>query len=159
AALAAVPVVPAVVAALAAVAAVPAVAVALVAVLPQNYYSGDAPDAFPIREILEQPFILSASGIDYDIHTTLENANINPESIFSSTDDTTIVSMVANQLGISILPKLTLQDLNYPVLTLPLDPYASRELGIAYRSRSSLSPASSHFISSIQKTLAGMLAE
>ena len=130
----------------------------LVAVLPKNYYEGEAPDAFPIREILEQPFILSAQGIDYDIHYALDKAGIHPESIFSSTDDTTIVAMVANQLGISILPKLTLQDLNYPVLQLPLEPYASRELGIAFRSHSSLSPATSHFISSVQKTLKEMLS-
>lgn len=49
---------------------------------------------------------------------------INPDIRFSSKDDLAIVSMVANNLGVSILPKLVIKGMDEKVLTLPLEPYS-----------------------------------
>lgn len=127
----------------------------LVAILPKSY--GEIRKAFPIPEVVSKPFIMSAEGTDYDVHYALKKFNINPDIRFSSKDDISIVSMVANNLGISILPSLAIKGMDDSVIVLPLDPPCTRELGIAYRSASGLSPAARHFIEKVQSTLFGEL--
>ena len=59
--------------------------------------------AFPITEMANQPFVISAEGVDYDIHQVLKETGIEPDIRFSSMDDHVVISMVANNLGISML--------------------------------------------------------
>lgn len=122
----------------------------LMAVLPANYFS-DNPEshkkkAFPLTEFNGKTFIISAPGIDVDVHETLEKNHITPDIHYSAKDDYTIVSMVACHLGISILPQLVLKNYEADVITLPLDPYTKRELGIALPAQSMASPATLRFI-------------
>lgn len=117
----------------------------LVAVLPK-----DSPvpenNIFPIQNFHEEHFIISAQGTDYDVHHALDFSHIEPNMQFSATDDHTIVSMVANDLGVSILPQLTLQNLEVQVSYYLLEPYYSRELGIAVKSKAAMSPAALKFL-------------
>lgn len=117
----------------------------LIAVLPKNYV-GENVDSFPITRMHQQPFIISAEGTDYDIHYALDDSGVVPNMKFSSKDDSAIVSMVSNNLGLSILPKLVVEGIDFDYLALPLDPPYSRELGVAYRASTALSPAARHFI-------------
>lgn len=126
----------------------------LMAILPADYEERGA-DTFDIAQMNEQPFIISASGVDYDIHYALDQAHVTPRIHFSSKDDSTIISMVSNHLGVSILPQLILNGISIPVKALPLNPYCARELGIGIRSRQELTPAARHFIEIIHETLAG----
>lgn len=109
--------------------------------------------AVPIRELAKQPFILSAEGVDYDIHFALEEAQIKPNIYFTSKDDHAIVSMVANNLGVSILPDLVISGVRSQIRALPLEPYCTRELGIACKNLSGLTPAARRFIEVIKETL------
>ena len=109
--------------------------------------------SYPVAEMVKQPYILSAEGTDYDIHHLLDKTKIKPDIRFTSKDDHAIVSMVANRLGISILPKLVIDDADYDFISLPLSPYFKRDLGIAYKAESALSPASKKFIQHIQAVL------
>lgn len=117
----------------------------LLAVLPMEDCYLDH-TAFPLKKFNKQTFIISAKGTDIDIHRTLETYDIHPDIQYSAKDDYTIVSMVACGLGISILPKLVLDHCNSSVLTLPLEPYAQRQLGIAIASSDMASPAALKFI-------------
>lgn len=110
-------------------------------------------EACPIGLMAQRPFIISADGVDYDMHQALESAGITPNIHLSCKDDHAIASMVANGLGVSILPRLVVQDMGYPVRVLPLEPCASRELGIGFRSEAALTPAAKQFIRVIQDTL------
>lgn len=123
----------------------------LMAILPKSYAAEG--DAYPILGMADQPFIISAAGTDYDIHYALESSGIKPNIHFSSKDDLAIVSMVANNLGISILPKLVIEGMDSSVLALPLEPFFTRELGIACRSQANLSPAAKRFIEKIHEVL------
>ena len=125
----------------------------LMAVLPEDYspdYSSDDSSkekkVFPLKEFNGKTFIISTLGTDVDVHDTLEKNHIKPDIRYSANDDFTIVSMVACHLGLSILPGLVLKSYEAPVLTLPLEPYATRELGIALPSKSMASPATLKFI-------------
>jgi len=107
---------------------------------------------FPVEKMTAQPFILSADGTDYDIHHMLSTTKIRPTIRFTSKDDHAIVSMVANHLGMSILPRLVVLDLAHLVHMLPLAPEFHRTLGIAYKEKSALTPAARKFIDQIVKT-------
>ncbi len=109
-------------------------------------------EAFPVEKMTAQPFILSADGTDYDIHHMLSTTKIRPTIRFTSKDDHAIVSMVANHLGMSILPRLVVLDLAHLVHMLPLAPEFHRTLGIAYKEKSALTPAARKFIDQIVKT-------
>ncbi|MGN1024068.1 MAG: LysR family transcriptional regulator [Lachnospiraceae bacterium] len=130
----------------------------LMAILP-NEPRYAALESYPVAEMAKQPFILSAEGTDYDIHHLLDRTKIRPDIRFTSKDDHAIVSMVANHLGISILPKLVIEDADYDFVAKPLSPYFKRDLGIAYLDGNALSPAAKKFIQHIQEVLPGLSAE
>ena len=97
-----------------------------------------------------QPFILSADGTDYDIHHVLSKTKIRPEIRYTSKDDHAIVSLVAQGLGLSILPRLVVEAVGCSdVIIIPLTPSFDRDLGIAYKDKVSLSPAARKFIDRI----------
>ena len=117
----------------------------LVAILPKSA-AIPKDGLFPISNLQNQNFIISARGTDYDIHQTLDQANVSPNIRFSSMDDHAIISMVAQGLGMSILPQLTIHGFEDQVSYYPLQPYSERELGIALKNNENLSPASQKFI-------------
>ena len=128
----------------------------LVAILPKSSKKRTEA-AYPIKNMEEKPFIISAEGTDYDIHYAIKKSGIHPNACFSSKDDLAIVTMVANKLGLSILPKLVVSHSEDLVDVLPLEPYCSRELGIAMCSRKSLAPAAARFITILQNTLPAVI--
>ena len=124
----------------------------LLAVLPMD---SDIPsnNTVDITTFQNKPFIISAMGTDYDVHNALTCSNVSPDVIFSSKDDHAIISMVSNNLGISILPGLVIRGFEDQVACYKLNPYYSRTLGIAMKSKEALSPAAKKFISLTQKTI------
>ena len=116
----------------------------LMAVLPRDIAAGD--DSFPSSAFNGKTFIISAKGTDIDVHRMLETCNITPDIRYSAKDDLTILSMVACHLGISILPRLVLDQQRDDLIYLPLEPEYTRELGIAIPSREYASPAAEEFI-------------
>lgn len=124
----------------------------LMAILPKDYPVPES-GCYPISAFQDQPFIISAMGIDYDIHLALTKAGVKPCIRFSSTDDHAIISMVSNHLGISILPSLIIQEWSSQVTALPLEPYSYRSLGIGIKSLDQISPASKKFIEYTKRIL------
>ncbi|QAA34533.1 LysR family transcriptional regulator [Clostridium manihotivorum] len=124
----------------------------LMAILPKDSPIPSS-GAYSISAFQNQPFIISAQGIDSDIHLALTKAKVTPYIRFSSTDDYAIISMVANHLGISILPKLIIQEWSNQVTSLPLEPYSFRSLGIGIKSLKQVSPASKKFIEYSKKII------
>jgi DNA-binding transcriptional LysR family regulator len=117
----------------------------LLAILPPDYPIKEEME-FNLEHFNDQTFIISELGTDIDIHNTLETYQIHPDIQYSAKDDYTIISMVSCNLGISILPKLVLNQYDSSVITLPLRPAATRELGIAIPSMDTASPAALEFI-------------
>ncbi|NCA78541.1 MAG: LysR family transcriptional regulator, partial [Alphaproteobacteria bacterium] len=117
----------------------------MMAVLPLGHPRSEG-SRFPMKDFMEEPFVITAMGFDYDINGTLKNNGIQPEIQFSCMDDLTVISMVANGLGLSILPKLVLQGHENQVAAVPLSPAAHRELGIGLLSWKKASPAAKSFV-------------
>lgn len=89
---------------------------------------------------------MSSPGFDYDVNSYLKSNNIIPKVKFSSMDDFSVIAMVGNNLGISILPELLLQNHNDTIVSKQLNPCAKRMLGIALKSYSDASIATKKFI-------------
>ena len=106
----------------------------LYAVVPLDY---PAPKngIFPIEDFEGQRFVISAMGTDYDVHHALSSSGVKPNIDFTSKDDHAIISMIENKLGISILPGLTCRNFETHVSAYPLEPFYSRTLGVAMKSK------------------------
>ncbi len=117
----------------------------LMAVLPPDYPVPSG-NEFPISGFQGQHFIISAMGTDYDVHYALDSAHVTPNIHFTSMDDRAIISMISNHLGVSILPQLVIRGYEEQIQAYPLNPFCSRNLGIAVKSKQGMSPAAKKFI-------------
>ncbi|MCR5102119.1 MAG: LysR family transcriptional regulator [Butyrivibrio sp.] len=117
----------------------------LVAVLPKGY-SVDDKEEFAIELFDGKPFILSADGNDFDVHHALDTSGVKPFYNYYVLDDRTILSMVENKLGLSILSELICKRTNNDVEILPLEPEYYRDMGIALKNFNKLSPAAQKFV-------------
>lgn len=112
----------------------------IVAILPPDFPLPDGQDSIPIEFFDQRPFIISQSGIEYDVHRTIREAGITPIIRFSSKDDRTILSMVEHGLGAAILPELSTVDASANLHILPLNPARKRILGIGIKNTKNVTP-------------------
>ena len=104
------------------------------------------------RDLMGETFFMckSIDGMDPDIMRYFQETGVPISSGYSCNSDNTIIFMVEQDLGVSMLPRLFLDAvLGSPrehVVTRPLTPPASRQLGLAVRSLRELSPAMKRFI-------------
>ena len=121
----------------------------LMVVLPENHKLADK-EYFPIKELLNYPFMLLEKGVKMEITEIFEKYNITPDIHFTTLDDYVIMSMVENGLGISILPSLILQRNPYKITAKGLEVATYRNIGLAYRNKKSLSLAVKKFLEYIE---------
>mgnify|MGYP004684048663 FL=1 len=89
--------------------------------------------------------MLLEKGDKYEISELFERNGVKPDVRFITWDDYAVMSMVENGLGISILPELILKRIPYKIVIKHLDVPAFRNIGLAFRSRKSLSLAAERF--------------
>jgi DNA-binding transcriptional LysR family regulator len=117
----------------------------LLVVIPQNHPLANC-KKFPIKELLNSPFMLLEKGAKAEISEIFETHHISPQVNFTTWDDYSIMSMVENGLGISILPELILKRIPHKIIAKELETPAFRNIGIATREQKSLSLASKKFL-------------
>lgn len=128
----------------------------LLAILPPDWPLGGA-ERFPVSAFSGREFLMPSLGFDLDILEVFETQNVRPD-IRSNTavEDTAILSMVEHGLGVSILSQLVLQGRRDNVRALPLDPPASRHIGIAVPSLAEATPVVGQFIEYSKRIVDGM---
>ncbi|MCE6000874.1 LysR family transcriptional regulator [Acinetobacter pittii] len=96
------------------------------------------------------PFIMTMVGSRHQVELILKNFNVKPDIKFYVSQILSIVSMVHNQLGISIVSDmvLTKELLSlYPnVVKRPFKPNLKRSIGLAVKNKKHMSPAAKAFI-------------
>ena len=96
------------------------------------------------------PFIMTMAGSRYQVELILKSFNVKPDIKFYVSQILSIVSMVHNQLGISIVSDmvLTKELLSlYPnVVKRPFKPNLKRSIGLAVKNKKHMSPAAKAFI-------------
>ncbi|WP_128896150.1 LysR family transcriptional regulator [Longirhabdus pacifica] len=115
-----------------------------------------AKDNVTIQDLAQQAFIMPKAGCDQLIKQAFKANHIQPNTILEVADNITILSMVQEGIGLSIVPELAIpNNVTEPFAfkILKLNPPVYREVGIAARSLHSLSPAASHFLTMTRETL------
>lgn len=115
------------------------------ACLPENYPIEEG-ERFPLKQIEEEPFICSSCENDYDVERLLEDYHIHPKKQNTYVDDSSVISMVSRGFGISLLPKLVLQNRHENIKVAELDLPCYRTIGLLYGKPNTLSPAVKEFV-------------
>lgn len=118
----------------------------LMVILPSSHPMKDC-EVFPVNKLADYPFILPKTGDVSDITPVFEEYSVCPNIRYSTFDDYSIMSMVENGLGISVLPSLILRRNPYDIVQKRLDVPAYRKLCIAIRKDASIPPAAKRFLS------------
>ena len=114
-------------------------------------------EVFPLKAFSEYPFIASKSGVDNDVSDAFETAGVKPDIRFSCNDEHTIISMVANNLGISLLPNMFLKGRENEINIIPVSPCAVRTLGIGVISEKNMSVSAAAFIQTSKAVVKGLI--
>lgn len=115
------------------------------AVLPPNHPLAKK-KALVLNDLSEEPFILLEEGGYSEPLEAFRTAGITPKVKLRVHDDYSILSMVEQGLGVSILAELVLHKTNYDIAALPIEPAIMRTMGIVTKDKNRLPLASKEFI-------------
>jgi len=121
----------------------------LLAVIPSSHPLAQA-NVFPIQALGESPFMLLEKGESEVISNIFVELGISPMVHFKTWDDYAIMSMVENELGISILPELILKRIPYNVVVKELEVPAYRSIYIGMKEQKLLTIAAKKFVTYLQ---------
>lgn len=99
-----------------------------------------------LEELAAEPFLVIEEGSQSRPLEAFHQRGLTPRVKLRVHDDYSILSMVENGLGVSILPELVLRKTNYNVAILPISPPVTRQLGLIAREKHELPIASKYFI-------------
>lgn len=103
-------------------------------------------EAVPIQTLEGEQFIMPLAGYDYEVHHILDQLDHYPHILFSSCSDYAIISMVAQGLGVSILPELLLRNYRNDAVAMPMEPAQYRILGMGVPQVRTASPVTRNFM-------------
>lgn len=104
-----------------------------------------------IHDIAGEPFILIAYKGTNDVMELLQKYQVKVPIRFELSEEVGVLAMIRRNLGISILPKLSVQHLPQNVRLIPLEQGSYRTIGIALRNNPS--PATKMFVQVLQNWL------
>ncbi|WP_077247493.1 LysR family transcriptional regulator [Bacillus sp. FJAT-27225] len=99
-----------------------------------------------IKSLHNEPFIMPKAGCDFLIKDFLKKSNVQPTVLFEVIDNNTIISMVQEKLGITIISEMILSEKISNTKVIPLEHDLVREIGMALKSIKQASPAVKRFI-------------
>lgn len=99
-----------------------------------------------LKELEQYDFIMPGEGPNYQVGQLIQDYNLNLRSTYAVFDDNFTVSMISRDMGISILPVMSVDYLGFPYAAIDIKEKPSRQLGIVYRKWESISPISRIFI-------------
>lgn len=101
-------------------------------ILPENHPLASL-DTVPFAELENYPFLLLEKDNNTEISDIFAQHGVSPHVRLTTWEDYTIMSLVENNFGISILPNLILQRIPYKIVTKSLEEPVYREIGLAVR--------------------------
>ncbi len=107
-------------------------------------------DPFPLDALARLPFIQLDEGGDYEIGAVFDTLGIHPNVQYTVKDDQTIMAMVAQGLGISLMPELMLQHSPYPLAQSRLPQPFYRNIGICVKDRKNCSRSTWLFLAYVR---------
>lgn len=116
----------------------------LLAVVPASHPLAGA-ESFPVEALARETFIGLLETSDRDARGALESCGVRPTVKYTTKDDYAVIAMVECGLGVSIMPELLLKNCSEGVRCLPLDPPASRTIGLCLPDADRAGPATRRF--------------
>jgi DNA-binding transcriptional LysR family regulator len=126
-------------------ASVPLTSDEMLAVLPADHPLADQAD-IAVADLADDPFLLSAGGCEPLIRRIHDEADVPFGPAHSVREMTTLLAMVREGLGISIVPELALRSDSGGLAALPLRPRAPRHLLLAWADVAGPGPAARAFL-------------
>lgn len=99
-----------------------------------------------LEDLAKEPFLLLEEGIYSEPLAAFHAAGLTPNIRMTMHDDYSILSMVEQGLGVTILPELVLRKQSYDIVMLPTEPMVTRRISIISRGKNELSIAAKTFI-------------
>ena len=121
------------------------------AIIPMNHPLAQK-KSVTLQELASEPFLL-LEGVYSDPMDAFHKAGLEPRVALRLPDDYSVLSMVEQGLGVSILADLVLKKTAYRVAALPLDPVITREIGLVSKEKNALSLAAKYFIEYLNKAV------
>lgn len=106
-----------------------------------------------VEEIGEEDFIMPRSGCEISIQAYLKEQGISPQVQLSAVDNQTIIAMVREGLGLTIIPELALANDSIDLMIKPLVPEPSREIVLITKPHKTLPPVVRAFINTVRKCM------
>jgi len=122
----------------------------ILAVLP-NHHPLAENQVISVKDLVQSPFIVPLEGADEDVWQVLHAENCKPNIRFRIKGDKGIISMIAKNLGVSLMPQFVLDQLPDGVVARNLDRTHSRNLGLAIPAHTYASPAAQEWISLVKR--------
>lgn len=108
-------------------------------------------DPFPPEALTQYPFIQLDEGEDYTIQAIFDTYQIQPNIQYTVRQDQTILAMVSQGLGISIMDELMLQQCAYPLVACSLPQPFYMNIGICVKDKNALSLSTRRFIDHVRR--------
>lgn len=102
------------------------------ACLPKDHPLARLP-AVPLKVLANEAFLLLEEGIYSEPLAAFRAFGLEPNIRMTMHDDYSILSMVEQGLGVTILPELVLRKQNYDIVMLPTEPMIMRRISIISR--------------------------
>ena len=123
-----------------------------VAVLPKTHPLAQK-SRVSLRELAEEPYLLLEEGCYSEPLEAFRKAGLQPNIRLTMHDDYSILSMVEQGLGYSLLAKLVLRKTAYSVAVLPVEETILRTLALVVKDKKALSAAAKTFMQFILKEM------
>lgn len=114
---------------------------------------------FPIEAFETETFIQLEEGDDYEITAAYNELGVRPYARYTIKEDQSILAMVSNGLGISVIPELMLGHSSYPLAVCDLPQRFWRQIGICVRDKDELSGSTRLFVQHVRDWVADYYGE
>lgn len=122
---------------------------AMSAVLPKEHPLA-ALDVVPLEELAREPFILLEEGGYYEPLEAFAACGCAPDVKYTIHDDYSIMAMVSQSLGVTVLADLVMEGCPYDLALRPTEPAITRDLALAWKDDSRLPVAAKRFMALIE---------
>lgn len=110
-------------------------------------------ESIPLSEIADEPFILLDEGAQSVPLAAFSQSGLTPNISYKVTDDYTILEMVRQRLGVSMIYERVLRGFGQGLTIRKIDEQPKRTIALAYKNRDSLPLSSTRFINFILKNI------
>ena len=102
--------------------------------------------SYPLKNLKNEKYIMPAFVYDDDLKQFFRRNKLEPQIEITTLESLSAIAMIEENLGMSITNQLVVENMDYDVVKLPLDPPQHLTMGIAIQSQKKASPAAKKFM-------------